>query len=125
MQKLSHYAALAALAVAGAAAWPAMPAMAQDRVQYKDVARDDVPRAVREEADDLARDARDVKFQRQQRDGKTFYSVHYTRDGRRMEARIDEQGKVVDGPHEARDQSSASRDNDRDQDRDRDRDRAG
>ena len=110
MRKISEYAALAALGVALAAV-PAVTVRAaeRDRVEYKEVKRDDRPKAARHAADEQARNAKDVKYQRQTRDGKTFYSVHFTADnGKRMEVRLDEAGKVVDGPHAARDGSAAN-----------------
>jgi hypothetical protein len=104
MRKISEYAALAALGLAFAAV-PAAPAPAAegDQVKYTQVQRDDMPKAVRHEADEQARDGKDIKYQRQNRDGKTFYSVHWTtNDNKRMEVRLDESGKVVDGPHAAK-----------------------
>lgn len=41
-------------------------------------------------------------WQKSVRDGKTYYSVHFTHDGKRMEARWDENGKLVEGPSPAR-----------------------
>jgi hypothetical protein len=47
----------------------------------------------------FTRDAEDLFYQQQRRDGRTYYSVHYTpRDGRRVYVRLDEQGHVVRGP---------------------------
>jgi hypothetical protein len=60
---------------------------------------DDLPRAVRDTMTRFTKDAEDLFYQQQRRDGRTYYSVHYTpRDGRRVYVRLDEQGHVVRGP---------------------------
>src|SRR4051812_6804303 len=93
---------------------PASPARAADtgtssssKVQYKDIERADMPKDARHAADEQTRGGKDVTYQREIREGKTYYGLHFTdAKGKRMELRLDEAGKVVDGPHEARDKST-------------------
>jgi hypothetical protein len=87
---------------------PSIRAFGED-VQYKTITRDDMPKEARHEADAQTRGGSDVQYQRQSRDGKTFYSIHWTKDGKRMEARLDDQGKVVSGPFEARNQPGGAK----------------
>jgi hypothetical protein len=110
MSRLSKYVAVAAFSVIGVSVPVGVRAAdtsRDDKVQYKDVVRDDMPKDVRHAADDQTKGAKDVSYQRQIRDGKTFYGVQYTKDGKRYEVRLDEKGKVVDGPHAARDQDKS------------------
>ncbi len=107
---------LIAAAAFGAASFciPASPARAADtgtssssKVQYKDIERADMPQAARHAADEQTRGGKDVTYQSEIRDGKTFYGLHYTdAKGKRMELRLDPSGKVVAGPNEARDKST-------------------
>lgn len=87
---------------------PSICAFGED-VQYKTITRDDMPREARHEADVQSKGGSDVQYQRQSRDGKTFYSVHWTKDGKQMEVRLDDQGKVVNGPSESRDQLGSAK----------------
>jgi hypothetical protein len=103
---------LIAAAAFGAASFilPASPARAADtssKVQYKDIERADMPKEARHAADEQTRGAKDVTYQSEIREGKTFYGLHYTdAKGKRMELRLDPSGKVVAGPNEARDKST-------------------
>lgn len=106
MRRISEYAAIAALGVASMAFLPASASAAAD---YKDIKRDDMPRDTRHAADDLTKDGKDVRYQRRTENGKTAYSLHWTsKDGKAMEARLDETGKVVDGPQAAGHPSKSS-----------------
>jgi hypothetical protein len=73
-------------------------------VRYQSIKRADMPEKVRDAFESKVAGSTDVDYQRSVRDGRTFYSAHYTKQGKRYEIRLNEQGQVVDGPHLAREQ---------------------
>jgi len=76
---------------------------ADEPVKYTRIGLNDVPAAARDDISRTTSGGRDVQYMRSVRDGKTYYStVWTTRDGKKMEARFDETGRIVDGPHAAR-----------------------
>src|SRR6478735_10292154 len=105
MNRLSKNLALAALSLAATAALPAVYTYGAD-AKYTDVQRGDMPQPVRHEADAQAKGGKDVEYQRESRDGKTFYVVRWSAaDGKRMVSHMDESGKVIDGPRQQNNQA--------------------
>lgn len=98
-------------------------------VQFRSLAERDVPERVRTAMRRYTEGSRDAFYRRQIRDGKTFYSVHYTDpEGERMWIRVAENGKLAAGPNINVTQgiglaSAEGRDRGRDRDRDGDRER--
>ena len=78
-------------------------------VRYQPVKRTDMPERVRDGFEKQVAGSTDIEYQRSTREGKTYYSAHYTKQGKRYEVRLNEQGQVVDGPQLAREQPSNRR----------------
>ena len=117
---------------------------ADEGVRFRSVTERDLPDAVRRTARRFTRDAKDLFYREQIRDGKKFYAARFTSaEGERLFVRIAENGDVAVGPEISIGQDIGlnvqTARNDRDQDRgdrgdrgrermrdrDRDRDRAG
>lgn len=77
----------------------------EERAQDEDgrsptVEEDELPDRVRRAFDKFREGTHDPVFARQERDGKTFYTVHYTTAAsERMWVRVAENGEVAEGPH--------------------------
>jgi hypothetical protein len=70
-------------------------------VKFRGISEKEVPKDVRTTMDQHTKGASDLFYQSQLRDGKQFYSVHYTKDGKRMFVRVDDKGKLALGPAES------------------------
>lgn len=69
-------------------------------VRYTDIGEEEVPKRVLKAMEQFREGSHDPFFRRQIRDGKTFYSVHYTTAAsERMWVRLAENGEVAEGPH--------------------------
>jgi len=69
-------------------------------VRYRSIREEDVPDRVLQAMQKFRQGTHDSFFREQIRNGKTFYSVHYTTpDGERMWVRVAENGQVAEGPH--------------------------
>jgi hypothetical protein len=86
---------------------PAPIAGAPADAGYRTIPQNDVPKAVVQGATRLAegQGGHDWQWLRSERGGQTYYSVIYTdKNNRRLEARMDEKGNVIEQPHAAREQ---------------------
>jgi hypothetical protein len=105
MKDISRYVALAAFGISLAAVPVGIAQGAETPVKYHGIAaqnvKKEVPEAVRKIMDENTKDAKDLFYQRQERDGKTYYTVHYTKADKRMFVRVSDKGKLVVGPLEA------------------------
>src|SRR5215203_4624561 len=119
-----------AAAVLGVSAM-ALPAGAAD--EFKKTAIDDIPREARQSIQDKTKDKQDLQvYTRQMKDGEEQYTAFYMDDGKRMELRVDKNGKVTSPAHETREQpGDKDRDmakddgkhhNDKDKDKQKDKD---
>jgi hypothetical protein len=88
---------------------------------FKKTQIDDIPREARDAIKDQTKNKKDVEvFARHMDGGETQYTAFYMDDGKRMEFRVDKDGKVTSAAHETREQPG---DKDRDHDKDRDKDK--
>jgi len=76
---------------------------ADEPVKYSRIGLNDIPAAARDDVNRATSGGHDTQYLRSVRDGKTYYSAIWTtRDNKKMEARFDENGRMVDGPHAAK-----------------------
>jgi len=81
----------------------ALPVRAAD--EFKETKMDSIPREAREALQDKTKNMDDVKvFTRHMKDGEDQYTAFYMDNGKRMEIRVDKDGKVTSPAHETREQ---------------------
>jgi len=117
--KLKNAKTILAAAVLGVSAMALPTSVRAD--DFKKTQIDDIPREARDAIKDQTKNKKDVEvFARHMDGGETQYTAFYMDDGKRMEFRVDKNGKVTSAAHETREQPG---DKDRDHDKDRDKDK--
>jgi hypothetical protein len=113
--KLKNARTILAAAVLGVSAMALPSSVRAD--DFKKTQIDDVPREARDAIKDQTKDKKDVEvFTRHMDDGQDQYTAFYMDDGKRMEFRVDKNGKVTSAAHETREQPG---DKDKDHDKDK------
>jgi hypothetical protein len=116
--KLKNARTILAAAVLGMSAMALPSSVSAD--DFKKTQIDDVPREARDAIKNQTKDKKDVEvFTRHMDDGQDQYTAFYMDDGKRMEFRVDKNGKVTSAAHETREQPG---DKDKDHDVDKKKD---
>lgn len=109
-----------AAAVLGVSAIALPPVHADD---FKKTQIDDIPREARDAIKDQTKGKDSVEvFARHMDGGETQYTAFYMDDGKRMEFRVDKDGKVTSPAHETREQPGDKEKDKKDKDKDKDKD---